>query len=950
MKGTISLACAGLFAGTLFASPEFARHRPDELLREPLGSVEFKGDFAAVENWKVANYENRLTILLGTNTPCGAEALYVGGATNTRDTAWKCALAEPRKLSRKAKAYVFTVDVCTSLDVYHPSTRGDGWTCSITWFGADGKKVSSEALQIKACRPKDWKRIWRTGRIPDGAAAYSFQLGYDSPNVGPGKFLAFRRPVLGLTDALWAVTDDDRPPRVKLLTPSPTSDAQAVLKVSVADASSVREKSVRMTVDGRDETAGFVRQGDVWTLTGAHTWTNGIHTVDVEATDWYGNARTFRKLFLVGETPAAGKTEVRADGKILVNGEPFFPIGVYAVQKREFNGNDWDRAFAGLKKAGINTVHSYGGTGASAEFQAVAQRYGMMTWTAYKQGSWDEVVLPGNDFVARLRHSPATLAWYLADDTSGHQSPEELADYDDAVKALDPNRLTAQADPLCIERPVDNYRNYVTGTDIFIPEIYPVVTKSTNPDSNCVARVIRDMKRCWEDAAKYGEGRPKAILPVLQYFKGWGDWPRMPNPDEEIAMTFAAVVHGASGITWYTYGGRGGNEGVTSTPERWGLTAQLATRLGELSPAILAPTVAAPEPKVLAGPDKDSLGQPSVSVLVKRQGGALYAIAVNACYETVKARLALPGEKGFADVLWEDRALSVKDGLTDVFGPYAVHVYRLGAKKEPAASATLATDGKGGFKPLDTRPHELNALFKAGHVQGACCSERRIYLSHQYGIEVLDWTGKFVGRMDAPAHLGDTAYADGKIYGAFCLRGKEAGDMPGMIRVWDENFNLLRERRFKENLDGITVVNGFVYTGVDTYGYPEHPEIRVKKLDLDLNDVADVTVPLGFKVHYGVQTMTTDGTNVYCGLYGAPADKGNPGLCNFVELTPELAFVRAARTGGVSEGFDRVPPSLTGGRKGVYFSVSALDGNMQGWRKDPAGCPPRIRLCFPTSF
>ena len=30
----------------------------------------------------------------------------------------------------------------------------------------------------------------------------------------------------------------------------------------------------------------------------------------------------------------------------------------------------------------------------------------------------------------------------------------------------------------------------------------------------------------------------------------------------------------------------------------------------------------------------------------------------------------------------------------------------------------------------------------------------------------------------------------------------------------------------------------------------------------------------------------------------------------------------------------------------MFFKVSAMGGNMQGWRKDPVNNPPRIRLDF----
>ena len=518
MNRILLLSVAGLASGALPAASEFAQHRPDELLRAPLGEVVFEGGFAAGDGWTVSNYRNLLDIRLGGETPLGADVLYVGGSTNACDTAWKCARAEPLKLPRPAPAYVFSVEVRSSVDCFRGTQFTEGWSSSITWMGPDGRTVGRESLKLKTCRSDAWRRVWLVGRIPAGAAACRLQLGFDLPNVGPGRHVAFRRPVLGLTDATWAVTDDVRSPQVKLLIPSPTTDARAVLRVAVSDASAVCAESVRIAVDGRDETANFTRRGDVWTLGGARTWTEGVHTVDVSAADWYGNLRVSRKIFLIGPKAETGKVEIRRDGKFLVDGRPFFPIGVYAVHKREFNGNDLDRAFAGLAEAGFNTVHSYGRTGTDPEFLAAVRKYGMKTWTAYKGGSWDETCLPGADFINRLRHEPTTLAWYLADDTSAHQSPEELEDYDDAVKALDPSHPTAQADGLHRAKTTDNYRDYVNGTDIFIPEIYPIRAASANPDTNCVAEVICDMKRCLENAAKFGDGRPKSILPVLQHF------------------------------------------------------------------------------------------------------------------------------------------------------------------------------------------------------------------------------------------------------------------------------------------------------------------------------------------------------------------------------------------------------------------------------------------------
>ena len=960
MQMTAVLAGRAAFAAVLAAClapaaarAEFERVRPDELLREPLGAVVFKSDFGDPSEWKTRSYNNRLEVRVGGDTPLGDRVLYVASTTNKSDSAWACELAAARPIGRKAAAYVFSVEISSSRELYRPMSAGSGWTSSITWLGQGGKVVASHPLQLRVPRSGGFRRVWIVDSIPDGAEKFTLQLGFDNPDLKDKNFIAFRRLVLGVTDATWACRKDARPPRVRLLTPSPTADPHCALKVSITDATMVRRGSVKISVDGRDETGNFTSDGGVWTLGGSHEWTNGIHRVDVTAADWFGNCYTANKIFFVGEgpKPGAGRVEVRADGKFLADGKPFFPVGLYAVSRREFNGKDLDNAFKVIKAAGFNAVHSYG-LGRDPEFLSMASKYGMKAWTAYKAGAWSEVVLPGEEFVSRLRHEPSTLAWYIGDDTSSYQSPEELLDYNDAVKALDPNHLTAQADGVHAEKGEGNYAQYVDCTDVFMPEIYPIRTGSADPDTNCVAAVISDMRHCNECVAKYSGGVPKAILPIIQQFKGWGGWPRYPNEDEETAMTFASVVYGAAGVTWYTYGGFGKNEGVTSTPERWAVASRLAARLSEISPALLSPTVKTPPALVIRGgakgPMKDTLGNDAISTLVKDAGDAIWVVAVNSRYEKIMAYMQLPGVDGTAEVLWEDRSLPVRGWMIDVFRPFGVHVYRIpkGAPLPPAAEGVvLKPDGKGGFLPIDTVPHDLDILLEGGHVQGVCCSEKRIYLSHKSGLEALDWTGRVVAHIDAPPHLGDTAYADGRIYGALQLCGPAAGDKPGVVRVWDEDFNVVKERRFKARFDGITVMGGHVYVGVDEWSFEEHPHLRVKKLDLDLNEVADVTIPLSFNVHYGVQTMSNDGKSVFCGMYGAAAAKGNPERRNFVEITPGLEFVRAVSF-CAAEGFDRVPAKVAGGRDDVYFRVSAMGGNMQGWRADPEGNPPRIRIEF----
>ena len=263
------------------------------------------------------------------------------------------------------------------------------------------------------------------------------------------------------------------------------------------------------------------------------------------------------------------------------------------------------------------------------------------------------------------------------------------------------------------------------------------------------------------------------------------------------------------------------------------------------------------------------------------------------------------------------------------------------------SSAFAAADAVQEMAAIHTVPHELDCLVKSGHIQGACCSEQGIYLSHSLGLEKIGWDGRLIKHIDATEHLGDVAYANGKIYGAFVVRDRKQRQdgKPGLVRVWDENLNQIAEAWFDEALDGIVVLGDTIYVGVDRWGYTPHPLCCVKRLGLDLSDKGNVDVDLGYWIYFGVQTMATDGKRLFFGNYGAPVDKGNPKKFNFTRLTSDLKVEESMRY-VCSEGFAAVPRSISKRDTPVFFVVRAMGGNMQGWRKDPVNNPPRIRIEF----
>lgn len=402
-----------------------------------------------------------------------------------------------------------------------------------------------------------------------------------------------------------------------------------------------------------------------------------LHAFQFTAADLAGNRTQAERYVLIDEPPTKNIVRLRDDGFVLVDDKPFFPIGAYAVCKREFNDNDLDKAFADLKKIGFNFAHTYQSARNEnfQQFLAAAAKHDFKVWVASSAGANSTQIGNYLRTVAREYKHPSILAWYLADDTSGHVSPEALTELHQAIRDLDPSHLTVQADGVGSPG-TPNYLPYIHATDAFLPEIYPI----RDADSDGPPKVISDMKLIHANLA--AEGNPvKSIWAIIQYFQGWSSWKRFPTFEELRSMSFLSIIHGAHGITWYTYGGFDKNHGMTDTPETWNNMATVATQLNQLSEILTERTPPQLQPPTIAsGPTTDSLGHPAISALLKIHQGNAYLLAASSAREPIRANFQLDArlaDKTNAKVLFENRNATIQNNaLTDDFKPYEVHVYQ----------------------------------------------------------------------------------------------------------------------------------------------------------------------------------------------------------------------------------------------------------------------------------
>ena len=201
-----------------------------------------------------------------------------------------------------------------------------------------------------------------------------------------------------------------------------------------------------------------------------------------------------------------------------------------------------------------------------------------------------------------------------------HITPEQMRQRYNAIKAIDPHRITTQADPLRVMP--KRYRPYALYSDNFSPEIYPVHNDSKEDMDRVVPTVISTMKAIRRDVEAV-KAPTRSCWPLIQYFYNCGRWRRLQTKEELRSMGYQAIIHGAQGVIWYRYAGYGENLKTGFTAEQWQVVVEVSRELRSLYDVLCqrAAAVQPPQPEVLSGAAFDCLDNPSVSLLLKRRQG-----------------------------------------------------------------------------------------------------------------------------------------------------------------------------------------------------------------------------------------------------------------------------------------------------------------------------------------
>ena len=506
-------------------------------------------------------------------------------------------------------AYVKTMDIVTER-----KSKDLGLTAYMCGFDADGKQIFGAAAPFVNGTSTDWvKRECLTAEVPDGVVeAY----------VGP---LADGRCVgAGVVDDIY-IEEVDMAPVVGVFTDAYRNEAVggevkflAALnldreKVSLADCTAgfsytatdgSRRRAAAKVLSHRDAVATI----DVSQF--AFGTNDVVFAISVAGKKAGEAATRFARL----EKPVARKVAFDRLGRTIVEGKPFFPLGMFSAKV--------DREMLDIYAEGpFNCLMPYVRP-TKTEFDLCHEKGLKVIF--FLNGGWGNAD-KGKGWIenriATFKDHPATFAWYMSDEPSLGMAPG-LAVRRGWAHAADPDHPTW----VVLDHP-RNVRHYLDSFDVYAMDKYPI-------PNHPIGDVVDSMRI--GNAATLGT-RPTWYVPQA-FGWGWLGRPRThgrgPGRDELANMTWQSIACGANGVIYYSFGqvmrrSRDGSE--DSFTNAWARVKSAAAEVKKYEAVLLS----AETPPVVSGATE------AVATRAWRHEGFIYLLAVNCTREPQSVSLSL---------------------------------------------------------------------------------------------------------------------------------------------------------------------------------------------------------------------------------------------------------------------------------------------------------------------
>lgn len=302
------------------------------------------------------------------------------------------------------------------------------------------------------------------------------------------------------------------------------------------------------------------------------------------------------------ELPTAHHSTVDSQGRLVIDGQPFFPLGFYQVS---YDASDEVRIenMQTIAAAGFNLLHEPLDTDDRALLDTAAE-LGLLVIAEYNA--------PMFNVIAAYREHPTIIAWNIADDVDdGRLSVADVDARRIQTRAIDPSRITY------ISGFSRQSTDFAASADVLGFQTYPIGNGGLTLDY--VGDILTDLR------ATLGPAHP--LIANLQTFAWPGE--RAPTPQEVRNMTYQALVSGVDGIIYYTYLDDAWN--MRNYSDIWATLQELAAELNMLTPMLLE-----------GQRSRLNTGNLAVMAGYWQHNDTGYLILVNTAYEAHNVDVALP--------------------------------------------------------------------------------------------------------------------------------------------------------------------------------------------------------------------------------------------------------------------------------------------------------------------
>jgi hypothetical protein len=375
-----------------------------------------------------------------------------------------------------------------------------------------------------------------------------------------------------------------------------------------------------------------------------------------------------RKVWVTVRPPQENAVKIDlATGGLSVNGLPFFAFGFYTyfpvqptlAEGEVIKGFNLISPYQKIEKKSLKERKAYmdrcAALGMKVNYNLCSVADGGGIESSQLQGlSKDEKLERLKKEIIAFRGHPALLSWYIADEPDGQNlSPDSLKETYRLIKELDPYHPVSVLIKSC--RKAEDYRDVM---DIVMTNPYPV------PQGKVTEVSI------YTDIVKNAFWLEKPVWLVPQAFGGNEWWQREPDTKEIRAMTYLAIIEGATGIQYYI---RQGPNSFPKSTAMWDECGAMALEFSELTPDINSPH---PAPELVSD-------NPDIHAKAWNRAGIVTIAVMNDRNEpgSFKLRMKDIDLNILADVLFESRKIQVKDGaIEDIIDGYGTRVYRFDAR------------------------------------------------------------------------------------------------------------------------------------------------------------------------------------------------------------------------------------------------------------------------------